>query len=147
MSLVKRNKSLFPGFESMWDDFFDREWFGNVPAVRNFSTPAVNVKETEGAFEVEVAAPGLKKDDFTINLDRKVLTISSKKEEKQEEKDEEGNYTRREFSYRSFARSFTLPELVDEEKITASYEDGVLLITIPKKEEAIAQAARQIDIA
>jgi len=152
MSLIRRNKNLFPSFSRLWDDddFFQRSlsnW-----GVSNFSDagttlPAVNISETDDHYEVEMAAPGMKKEDFKIELDNNVLTISS---EKSEEREGSGNekYTRREFSYQSFQRSFTLPkEVVDEEKIKAHYKDGVLHLLIPKRETAKQRPPRQIQIA
>lgn len=96
---------------------------------------------------VEVAAPGMKKSDFKIEVDNNLLIISSAKEDKNEEVDSKGNYTRREFSYQSFKRTFTLPGTVEGEKIKAKYDDGVLRIIIPKKEEAKQRPVRQIEIA
>jgi HSP20 family protein len=110
----------------------------------NSTLPAVNIKETEDAFEVGVAAPGFKKDEFNIELDNNLLTVSSEK--KEENKVEGEKYTRREYSYQSFKRSFTLPEEVEADKITAKYENGILNISIPKKEEAKPKPARQIKI-
>jgi len=95
------------------------------------SMPAVNVKETEKAFELEVAAPGLSKKDFKVTAEGGVLTVSS--ESKQEKEEKEKDYTRKEFNYSSFSRSFTLPENVNEEDIKAIYEDGVLRLSIAKK--------------
>jgi len=89
----------------------------------------------------------MEKKDFNINLDNNVLTISSEKEEKKEEKDKKGNYTKREFSYSSFERSFTMPDSVDMEKIGAAYKDGVLKITLPKREEAKVKPSKVIKIA
>lgn len=148
MSLIKRNGNSFPAFP-MFDDLFTRELFnwGNT----NFSStsttiPSVNIKETDETFEVEVAAPGMEKQDFNITLDGSLLTISSVKQHKEESK--EDNYTRREFSYQSFQRSFELPkQVVDEENINAHYENGLLHITIPKREEAKRKAPRMIEIA
>ena len=109
--------------------------------------PAVNVKETDKEFVVEVAAPGMKRDDFKVELDNHMLTISSEREDKQEEKDKEGNFTRREFSYQSFQRTFTLPvDRVDGEKINARYTDGILHITVPKKETGKLNTAKKIEI-
>jgi HSP20 family protein len=102
--------------------------------------------ETENEFKVEVAAPGMEKKDFNINLDNNVLTISSEKEETKEEKDKKGNYTKREFSYSSFQRSFTMPDSVNVDKIAAAYKDGVLNITLPKREEAKVKPAKVIKI-
>jgi HSP20 family protein len=109
--------------------------------------PSVNIAETNDSFNIEVAAPGMKRDDFKVELDNNVLTISSEVENKKEEKDKEGNYTRKEFSYQSFQRSFALPEnKVEGEKIAARYADGILHITVPKKEEAKVKPARKISI-
>jgi HSP20 family protein len=111
------------------------------------SVPAVNIQETPTAFEASLEAPGLQRDDFIIEVDNSVLTISSKKEEKHEEYDKkEKQYTRREFKYHAFSRSFTLPEAVDADKITASYQDGILAIHLPKKESTKAQLAKRIMI-
>lgn len=121
---------------SLLDDFFKpwSEWFdnGDLPA-RTLTMPAVNVTEDPKNYMVSLAAPGLKKTDFNISTDGNMLTISSEKEEKSEEKDEK--YTRKEYSYSSFSRSFTLPEDVKQEGIEAQYEDGVLNIRLPRKEE------------
>jgi len=109
-------------------------------------TPSMNVKETKNNFEIEMAAPGLTKNDFKITIDDGILTISSEKEEKTEEKEEEG-YLRREFSYRSFARSMSLPETVDESKdIKAEYHDGVLKLVLHKKPVTKSKAAKTIKV-
>ena len=104
---------------------------------RNSSTPAVNVKETKKSFELQLAVPGLDKKDINIDLDENVLTISSKTEE--EQKEEVENFKRREFRFSSFERSFTLPEDIDETKIEAKHENGILSISIPKKEAKPSQ--------
>ncbi len=144
MALVKfRNRDAFP---SLFSEFFDRDLFDMANTGFNDSTmPAVNIKEGKDDFEVEVAAPGMKKDDFKIELDNNLLVISSEKEEKNEEK-ESGEFTRREFSYQSFRRSFTLPKTIEDKKIKASYKDGVLSIRLPKKEEAKEKPRRMIEI-
>ena len=141
MSLVKRNNILFPTF---MNEFFKPDWFGGM---ENFNTdlPAVNIKENEKDFELELAMPGMKKDDFNVEVDDGVLTISS--EVNNEDETKEDNYTRKEFSYASFRRSFTLPETVDEDNINATYVDGILRLTLPKKEEALPKPKRMIDIA
>ncbi|MCF6407139.1 Hsp20/alpha crystallin family protein [Chitinophaga filiformis] len=149
MSLIKRNGNSFSTLPSLLDDFFSRELFnwGNS----NFSStsttvPSVNIKETADNYEVEVAAPGMEKKDFKVTLDGNLLTISSAKQQSQEKK--EDNYTRREFSYQSFQRSFELPKnVVDDDKINARYENGLLHLTIPKREEAKQKAPRTIEIA
>lgn len=132
---------------STWlDDIFNRD----LPSVftSNFNTgmsvPKVNIKETADAFMVEVAVPGLKKSDFKLDLDNHVLTISTESKEENEHKEE--NYTRREFGYSSFKRTFTLPDSVNDEKINANYTDGILSVLLPKKEEAKQKPARSIKI-
>jgi HSP20 family protein len=131
---------------SIWDDFFGKDHFGNsLSEDRGMSMPAVNVIENNDNYAIEVAAPGLEKKDFHINLENNLLTISSEKEYKNED-EKEGRFMRREFAYSSFKRSFTLPQSVDAEKISASYNDGVLHINIPKREEAKQKPARQISI-
>ncbi len=147
MTLVKRSNSYFPSF---LDNFLSRDLMDWGTA--NFSStdttlPAVNVKETEDSFEIEVAAPGMKKEDFKVNIENHVLTISSEKNEERKE-EEKGRFTRREFSYQSFQRSFSIPEnVVDGEKISARYCEGILCITLPKKEEVKPKPAREISIA
>jgi HSP20 family protein len=144
MTLVKfRNRDLFP---SMFGEFFDRDFFDTSNMGFNNSTmPAVNIKETKDDFVVEVAAPGMKKEDFNIELDNNLLVISSEKEEQNEEK-KEGEFTRREFSYQSFKRSFTLPKTIEDGKIVAKYNEGVLSITLPKKDEAKEKPKKLIAI-
>ncbi len=147
MTLIKRSDTLFPTLPSFFDDFFTRDLFDWTKSMSAFgsSVPAVNIKEDDNNFEVEVAVPGMKKDDFKVELDNDILTISSEKEDKHEEEDK--NYRRREFRYSSFKRTFTLPEnLVDVNKINAKYIDGVLHITIPKKEEAKPKPVKTIKI-
>ena len=147
MTIIKRSNGLFPSVPSFFDDFFTRDLFDGSVAHRSkgSSLPAVNIKEDENSFEVSVAVPGFKKSDFNIELDNDVLTISSEKEVKAET--EESNYVRREFGYTSFKRAFTLPEnIVNDDKVKANYEDGVLHITLPKREEAKPKPAKAIQI-
>lgn len=143
MSIIKRNHTF-----SVLDDFFNRElfnWGTNNFSASNTTVPSVNIKESAESFDVEVAAPGMDKKDFNITLDGNTLTISSQKQHEQEKK--EDNYTRREFSYQSFRRSFELPkDVVDADKINAKYENGILHLTIPKREEAKKQGPRLIAI-
>ena len=138
---TKSNGTWLPNLlDNIFDERLDRHPFRKLN-----SLPAVNIQETEDAFILELAAPVKKRDDFNIELDNDLLTISStKKEEKTEEK--KGHYTRREFSYQSFKRSFTLPETVNLSKIEANYTDGVLVVNLPKLEEAKKQPKRLIDI-
>lgn len=150
MSLMKRNGNLYNTFPSLFnDDFFTRDLF-NWGLSNNSNTgttiPAVNIKETPNSFEVEMAAPGMKKNDFRIELDSNVLTITSEKQMAPEQREGE-RYSCKEFSYQSFQRTFTLPkEVVDDDKIEARYENGVLHLVIPKKEEAKQKPARTIEI-
>ena len=118
------------------------DWSNRNFSETNTTLPAVNVKEKKDGFEIEMSAPGLKKEDFNVDLSNSVLTISCAKKEEDETKDEDGRYTRQEFSYQSFSRSFNLPETVDHEKIDAKYEDGILKLNIPKKEEVIPSSKR-----
>jgi len=122
--------TLFDDFFKPWNEMFDnsRMW-GRAATV-----PPVNITETPNDYKVSLAAPGIKKDDFRIDVDGNRLTISAEKEEKLEEK--EGKYTRREFNYTTFSRSFTMPEDVQFDKVDARYVDGVLELMLPKKEEA-----------
>ena len=149
-SLVKSNGTFFPAIPSLLDDFLTRDWLDSSLSnwrATGASLPAVNVMETNDDFRIEVAAPGMKRDDFKVELDNNVLTISSRREDKNEEKDENGNYTRREFSYQSFQRSFSLPESkVLGDKISARYVDGILYVTVPKSEDAKVKPARQIAV-
>lgn len=151
MKLIRRNNNLFPEFPSVFDSFLGRDLFdyenGTVNAPGT-NVPAVNVKETEDGFDVEVAAPGFNKKDFQIEVNNNLMTISSTKEVSNEEKGENGRYTRKEFSYTSFKRSFTLPEnVVNTEKIEARYDNGILRVSVPKREEAKPRPIRQIAIA
>jgi HSP20 family protein len=147
MSIIKRNE-FFPPF-SLFDDFFSRDLWNRAmtnSSSTNTTIPLVNIKEDNENFEVEMAAPGMDKKDFKVELDGNVLTITSEKEIQNEEKDGE-RYSRREFSYQSFQRSFQLPkEVVDAEKIEAKYENGVLRLVIPKKEEAKPRPPKTIQI-
>lgn len=144
MSLVRRNNWL----PNMLEEMFNGNWIETNNPLRNFENrvPAVNVKETENEFVLEVAAPGMKKEDIQLELDDQVLTISSEKKEEKETESEKEKFTLREFSYSSFKRSFTLPESIDSSKIAADYTDGVLKIELPKREEAKVQPKRLIEI-
>lgn len=149
MMLMRRNSEGMPAVGSLLDNFFNNDLFDW--SSRNFSNtnttlPAVNIKEDEESFMVEVAAPGMDKKDFKIELDNNLLTISSEKQEEKSENGKEGKYTRREFSYQSFSRSFNLPDTVAADKIQARYAEGVLKLEIPKKEEAKPKPARTIKI-
>lgn len=147
MANIVKQELKFPTFKNLIESFFESDFplMGNQLSKFIGSTiPSANIKETNENFQIELAVPGLKKEDIKIDLDQDVLTISSEqKEEKTEEKD---NYTRREFNYSSFKRSFYLPEIADTDKISAEYKDGVLNILIPKKESAIKKPQKRIEI-
>src|SRR6201996_1227795 len=136
----KRNSSLLPGFNDVFETIFNDTFFNDRVMTR---VPAVNISETENNYHVELAAPGLKKEDFKLNLERNQLTISV--EQTSDHQDNQKNYSKREYSYSSFVRSFTLPESADDSKIDATYTDGILRIDIAKREEA-KMVRRQIEI-
>ncbi|MFM1878442.1 MAG: hypothetical protein RLZZ241_1308 [Bacteroidota bacterium] len=140
MSLIRKHNSVYPG---IWNEVFTPDWFGgtNPPAG---SFPAVNIQQSEIGFIVELAVPGQKKEDFSIEVDENVLTVALKKDFEQQE--QQNGYTRREFRYANFKRSFTLPETVNEDGITAQYESGILRFSIPKKSEALPRPKRLIEI-
>ncbi|MCB0650353.1 MAG: Hsp20/alpha crystallin family protein [Saprospiraceae bacterium] len=146
-ALVKWNESNFPTFSSMFDDFFKTEfpvWSHNNFAAEGATLPAVNIKETDKEFGLELAAPGMSKEDFKVAVEDDVLTISAEKEFSKEDKKD--NYNRREFSYSSFQRRFNLPESIEADKVTAKYKDGVLHVSLPKKPEAQPKPAKTIKI-
>jgi HSP20 family protein len=145
MSLVRFSEN----YPSLFDRFFESDlfdWSNRNYSTTNTTLPSVNIKESTDDFEVEVAAPGFGKSDFKIELDHDLLTISSEKKIENETKEGQ-KFTKREFSYQSFSRSFTLPNTADSEKIEAIYANGILRIVIPKKEEAKPKPLRHIAIA
>lgn len=140
MALVKLNHaknlaSNYSPFNDLFDSFF-KDSYVNDRALSK--VPAVNIVESDNNYEVQLAAPGLKKEDFKLQLEENVLTISAEKKtaSTQEENKENRKITRQEFSLTSFSRAFTLPEQADTNSINATYEDGILNVTIGKKEEA-----------
>lgn len=145
MKLVRPNYSPV---KDVFQDFFNSAVnrtlsdFLNVDAP--VTQPSVNIKETADDFQIEMAAPGLEKGDFKISIDNNRLTIAAQKEEKKEESGD--NFTRKEFSFSSFTRSFDLPDSVHGENVAASYENGILHVTLPKKPEAKPQPAKTIEI-
>lgn len=141
MTIVRRNLNS-PFLPDWLEDFFSGENPAVKPQVSN--VPLVNVFEEDEKFRIELAAPGLKKEDFKIKLENDVLSISSEQENKVEEAND--NCTKREYSYSSFSRSFTLPESADKEKISAKSEDGILKISIMKREEEKVKPIREITI-
>lgn len=140
MTITRRNNLVFP---SLMNEIFKPDWFGGMENEKG-NVPAVNIKENEKDYELELAVPGRKKEDFNIEIDKDVLTISS--EIKYEDEAKEENYTRREFGFSSFKRAFTLPETIDSDKIEANYEDGLLKFVLPKKEEALPKPKRMIEL-
>ena len=142
MSLVKRTD--WPHGNSLLADLFDNDRFFASPWLSGRNMPAVNIKENERNYEVELAVPGYNKKDFEISIDNGVLTVSGEKSEETEKK--EDNYTRREFGFSSFSRSFNLPTNINEENIDAKYADGVLKLTIAKREESNGKSRKQISI-
>lgn len=140
------NHKRLPSLSSWIDDLFDQS-FGNE-MIMNFNTgmtlPAVNVKDNNEEYIVEMAVPGLKKSDFDINLDHKTLSISAAIETNEEDQNE--NYSRREFGYSSFKRTFSLPDTVETDKIKANYKDGILEVHLPKRDEAKKKPLRQIKV-
>lgn len=148
MSMIKREDAGFPILSGWWNRFFPSDFFeGGVSGFSATETtvPAANIKETASAYEIEVAAPGMAKDDFKITLDNNRLCIRSEKTY-QKENQEDPEYSRQEFSYQSFQRTFLLPkDVADEDNILAKYKNGLLLLTIPKR-EAKQKPTRTIQI-
>lgn len=139
------NKSV----SSLFDDFLSKDLFDWTD--KNFTAlgsnlPSVNLKETDTKLEVEMAAPGMKREDFKVEVDNGMLMISSEKEEEKEETRKKDNYVRREFNYQSFFRSFYLPDTIDENKIEAIYKDGILHVTIAKKPRSEKKTMKTIPI-
>ena len=141
MTQLKENgTSLFPALT----DFFESDkWISPERIFRNFThaLPAANVSETDKEYKIELAIPGFKKEEVKINLENEVLSVTAESKTEKEEKTKK--YTRKEFSYGSFSRSFQLPKAANSEKIQAKYEDGLLKLEIPKKEEAINKSAKK----
>lgn len=146
MSLVKYNRPVRSGlWNNIFDDFFNTSLANFTGEQYTTSTPSINIIEKDDKFLVEVASPGMEKSDFDIKIDNDHLIISGKKDMKEEEKKND-NYTRREFNYTSFERSFYLPESVDSGKADAAYKEGILTITLGKKEESMKMPAKEIEI-
>lgn len=144
MSLIKfngnSNSALSTGFNDVFDSLFKDSFFSDRMMSR---VPAVNISETEDHYQIEMAAPGMSKEDFDIKLDRNMLTISAEQQSQDVQKNKQ--YNKREFSYTSFVRSFALPETADDAQIEATYTDGVLNIQVAKKEE-VKKLSRKIEI-
>lgn len=130
--------TLFDDFFKPWREWFDNEW------ERVATVPAVNVKEDSQSFKITMAAPGLKKEDFKIDVDGNLITISAEKTSKKEEKEEK--YTRNEYNYTSFSRTFTLPDNIKTDKIEAQYDSGELTLLLPKVAEEKVETHKKIEI-
>jgi len=144
MSLVRFSNQVPSVFDRFFEgDLFD--WSNRNFSNTNTTLPSVNIKENSDEFKVEVAAPGFNKEDFKLELNHDVLTISSEKQIENETKEDE-HFSKREFSYQSFTRSFTLPHTVDNDRIDAKYDNGILHVNIPKKEESKPKPSRMIEI-
>ena len=143
MMPVRRNQNWLP---SIFNDFFGNEWVDKS----NVTAPAVNILETEDDFQVEVAAPGMTKEDFKVHINEDnelVISLEKKTENKEEDAKRKGTYLRREFSYTQFQQSLLLPDNIERENISAKVENGVMTIDIPKKKiEETAAATRQIEV-
>lgn len=140
MPAKKTSQNWLP---SVFNDFFGNEWIAKASS----SMPAVNIKETADEYIVDIAAPGLTKDDFKVKVnDDNQLVVSVQKETKNEEKDEKGKYLRREFGYTQFQQTMILPDNIEKDKIQAKAENGVLTIDIPKKPAAPAEGAKDIEV-
>ena len=137
MNLIKRQN---PMFTSLIDDLFHNQDWNHIST----NIPATNIVEADDHFDIQLAVPGKKKSDFTIEFEESILTISSETETKYAEK--EGTFTRKEFGCNSFKRSFSVPETVSADKISASYKDGILMVSLPKKTEALPQPKKLISI-
>jgi HSP20 family protein len=140
--LARINRSYVPAY---WDDFFNDKFFNQLKSTGSGeSLPAVNISEDDKGYSIEVAVPGIAKDNFNLEIENDVLILSSEQEENKDEQKQ--NYLRREFSYQSFKRSFELPETVDQEQINATIDAGILTLSLPKKEEEVQKAPRQIEV-
>ena len=140
--LARINRSYVPAY---WDDFFNDKFFNQVKSTASGeSRPAVNISEDDKGYTIEVAVPGIDKDKFNLEIENDILTLSSEQSEKKDE--QKPNYLRREFNYKAFKRSFELPETIDQEQINATIVAGILILSLPKKEEEVQKAPRQIEV-
>ena len=144
MAIIKSSNQV-PVFGSFFSDFIDNNNFWGNNLYGQSSMPAVNIKEKNNEYRIEVAAPGIPKDHIKVHVDNNILTIEGENSYKNEEK-EDGEYTRREFSHEAFMRKFTLPQSADPNNIHAKFQDGILNINIPKKEEAKKTGSKEIKI-
>ena len=146
MSLLVKRPGLFPNMPTFFSDFFDDDdrWLTFNGDGWTSKIPAANIQEKDAEYVIELAAPGMEKKDFHVDVENGNLCISSEK--KSETKEEDNGYTRKEFGYSSFSRSFALPDNVNEDKIKASYKDGILSLALPKKEGAESIPKKEIKI-
>ena len=153
MNLTLRPTTGLSGIFSDWlrsDTLLDKDFFnleqGLFPARAGVNVPSVNIKETPKEFTLELAAPGLERKDFNLEVDNHTLKISAEKEEKKEQEEKENGYFRKEYSYNSFMRSFTLPENVKEGDIDAKYANGILVVHVPKVKETPVKPVKKIEV-
>ena len=140
--LARINRSYVPAY---WDDFFNDNFFNQLNSTNSKGhSPAVNVSEDDKGYSIEVAAPGIARKAFNLEIENDVLTISTENKESKEENKQ--NFLRREFNYQTFKRSFQLSETIDQEQIKASHDAGILTLILPKKEEEVQKAPRQIEV-
>ncbi len=144
MALIKRSDWPSTLGGSLLSDFFDDDRYFSSPWLGARSMPAVNIKETDNNYEIDIAVPGYNKKDFNISIESGLLTVSAEKREEKEQKDD--NYTRREFGYASFSRSFNLPQNTNEEDINARYEDGILKLTVSKRDQQNGKNRKSISV-
>ena len=140
MNLVRKHNSPF--FPALFDEWLSNEWLPSS-TLPTKQLPAVNIQETDTSFLLELAAPGFKKEDLQVEVEKDILSISSKSDAAAEE---DAQYTRKEYGYRSFRRTFTIPESVDSKKIEAQYKEGILEVKLPKKKEMLQEAKKSIRI-
>ena len=140
MNLVRKHNSPF--YPALFDEWLSNEWLlpSTLPTKQ---MPAVNIQETDTSFLLELAAPGVKKEDLQVEVEKDILSISSQSDTAAEE---DAQYTRKEYGYRSFRRTFTIPESVDNKKIEAQYREGILEVKLPKKKEMLQEAKKSIRI-
>lgn len=145
MTLIRTSDRLYP---ALFNNLFGRElmdWNNNGFSADNATLPAVNILENDDQIQIEVAAPGMKREDFKVDLENNRLTVSAEKEDQRNETND--RYARKEFCYSSFSRQFNIPvETINGDKIQATYKDGILLLTLPKREELKPKPARAIEI-
>ena len=140
--LARINKNYVPDY---WDNFFNDSFFNQLNSTTHKgNSPAVNVSEDDKSYTIEVAAPGIARKAFNLEIENDLLTISTEKKESKSEQKQ--NFLRREFNYQTFKRSFQLPETIDQEQIRATHDAGILTLTLPKKEEVVQKAPRQIEV-